>query len=616
MALIGDMQYLTIGSKTYRIASSSLPIASASTLGGIKVGTGLTIDSTTGVLSATGTSVTIDNALSDSSTNPVQNKVIKEALDDKIEQAVCYVTITGNATNGYEADKTFTEVETAYNAGYAIFALNGTSVFPLTLKASAGMNFTRYAGGTGKQITWTKSSNAITITSFSLAMDDEIPTKVSDLINDSNFTSNEGTVTSVRVQATSPVQSSISTAQSSSLNTTISLADGYGDTKNPYGIKTANYILAGPSSGSAAVPSFRELVASDIPDLSETYLTSYTETDPTVPNWAKASSKPTYTASEVGALPDTTVIPTKTSDLTNDSNFMSGMTILSYGSSTWNDFITAYQANHVVYCRASSNSNPASGSQTRMAFMAYVSDATNPTNVEFQYYRSVSSHTASQQGDQVYVYKLTNANAWTVTVREASVKVTTGSSDGIDVSYSSGAVTIGHTNSVTAQSTQALYPITYDAQGHITGSGTAVTVPTNSNIVDLIYPVGSIYMSVNSTSPATLFGGTWTQIEDTFLLAAGSTYTAGDTGGSATESYTPAGDVVGKAISLANAGIKAASVEATGYGVATTGGGFKNRLVILNTTSATTHNHTFSGTAETLNTMPPYLTVYMWQRTA
>ena len=79
-------------------------------------------------------------------------------------------------------------------------------------------------------------------------------------------TQNNGTVTSVRVQATSPVQSSTSTAQSSSLNTTISLADGYGDTKNPYGTKTAHYVLAGPTSGSAAAPSFRELGASDIPN--------------------------------------------------------------------------------------------------------------------------------------------------------------------------------------------------------------------------------------------------------------------------------------------------------------------------------------------------------------
>ena len=47
------------------------------------------------------------------------------------------------------------------------------------------------------------------------------------------------------------------------------------------------------------------------------------ETDPTVPAWAKAASKPTYTASEVGALPSNTSIPSKTSDLTNDSGFIS-----------------------------------------------------------------------------------------------------------------------------------------------------------------------------------------------------------------------------------------------------------------------------------------------------
>ena len=123
--------------------------------------------------------------------------------------------------------------------------------------------------------------------------------------NPNGYTTNTGTVTSVRVQATSPVQSSTSTEQTSSLNTTISLADGYGDTKNPYGTKTAHYVLIGPSSGSAAAPTFRALVASDIPDLSSTYLTSYTETDPTVPSWAKADSKPSYTFSEIGSTPTT-----------------------------------------------------------------------------------------------------------------------------------------------------------------------------------------------------------------------------------------------------------------------------------------------------------------------
>lgn len=49
------------------------------------------------------------------------------------------------------------------------------------------------------------------------------------------------------------------------------------------------------------------------------YLT--TESDPTVPTWAKQATKPSYTASEVGALPADTYIPQKTSDLTNDSDF-------------------------------------------------------------------------------------------------------------------------------------------------------------------------------------------------------------------------------------------------------------------------------------------------------
>lgn len=59
-----------------------------------------------------------------------------------------------------------------------------------------------------------------------------------------------------------------------------------------------------------------------------------------------------------------------------------------------------------------------------------------------------------------------------------------------------------------------------------------------SNIVDMIYPVGSIYMSVNNTNPSILFGGTWVQIQDRFLLASGSTYTGGSTGGAATVALT------------------------------------------------------------------------------
>lgn len=50
------------------------------------------------------------------------------------------------------------------------------------------------------------------------------------------------------------------------------------------------------------------------------------ETDPTVPSWAKQPNKPSYTASEVGALPADTKIPSKTSELENDSKFLTSYT--------------------------------------------------------------------------------------------------------------------------------------------------------------------------------------------------------------------------------------------------------------------------------------------------
>ena len=94
----------------------------------------------------------------------------------------------------------------------------------------------------------------------------------------------------------------------------------------------------------------------------------------------------------------------------------------------------------------------------------------------------------------------------------------------------------------------------------------SISVATNTTLLDLIYPVGAIYWSANSTSPATLFGGTWSQITDTFILAAGSTYIAGNTGGAAsysltennipshTHSFTPSGTVASHNHSFTPAG--------------------------------------------------------------
>ena len=161
------------------------------------------------------------------------------------------------------------------------------------------------------------------------------------------------------------------------------------------------------------------------------------------------------TASDLGAytkpnsgIPDTDIASAATWNAKQEQ-----MVVLSYGSSTWNDFITAYNNNAVVYCRASSNSNPASGSQTRMAFMAYVNNGATPTEVEFQYYRSRNSHTASQLNDEVYIYKLAKSNGWTNSVRQASIKQIKAGTN-IEVTYNSSdnSVTINNTNSSTPAS--------------------------------------------------------------------------------------------------------------------------------------------------------------------
>ena len=292
--------------------------------------------------------------------------------------------------------------------------------------------------------------------------------------NTSGYTTNTGTVTSVRVQATSPVSSSQNTSQTETLNTTISLDDAYGDTKNPYGSKAANLVLASPDSSTGA-PSFRSLTASDIPTIQGSNI-SYSNTTSGL------------SATNVqGAI---------------DELEGGRMVILRYGISTWNDFITVYNKNAIVYCRASSNSNPATGSQTRLAFMAYVSAAENPTSVEFQYYRSVSSHSASQQGDQVYVYKLDKTAGWTVTVREAMSKIAV--EKGLNSTYSSATIKLkanlksetALTNDSTAATEVAnrVYPVALDKSGYLavnvpweSGSGGGgmdlVNSPTNNDIL-------------------------------------------------------------------------------------------------------------------------------------
>lgn len=177
--------------------------------------------------------------------------------------------------------------------------------------------------------------------------------------------------------------------------------------------------------------------------------------------------------------------------------------------------------------------------------------------------------------------------------------------------------------------------------------------------VDDVYPVGSIYMSVNSTNPSTLFGGTWQQLEDTFLLGAGSSYSVNHVndstptidGGESTHILTPdetatknhshtyaKPDADTDSHKLTVSEIPAhkhdinernSSGTSTGWSYTTENGKYApsgNR--IWNNGGGNGHSHGISTTDTTTtdnpsnangiahNNMPPYMVVYIWKRTA
>ena len=156
------------------------------------------------------------------------------------------------------------------------------------------------------------------------------------------------------------------------------------------------------------------------------------------------------------------------------------MVVLSYGNSTWDDFIEAYNNHVIVYCKASSNSNPATGNQTRQAFMAYV-NAEPPTEVEFQYYRSVSSHSDSQQGDQIFIYKLSKTGGWSVTTRNTFTKIVAGSN--MTSSYSNGALTLNATGGGSGTDEKVTQTeSTANENYEVLVSGTASTATTTEGV--------------------------------------------------------------------------------------------------------------------------------------
>lgn len=136
-----------------------------------------------------------------------------------------------------------------------------------------------------------------------------------------------------------------------------------------------------------------------------------------------------------------------------------------------------------------------------------------------------------------------------------------------------------------------------------------------------VYPVGSIYISLNEESPANLFGGTWARIQDRFLMAAGETYGAGTTGGSNKHNHAldngyakiNMGFIEGFTTEY---GIIAQSKEVPQWGGTIRAGSVTNFTYSYDLPDQGTAATTLGGYSNTTTTLPPYLAVYVWQRVA
>lgn len=133
-------------------------------------------------------------------------------------------------------------------------------------------------------------------------------------------------------------------------------------------------------------------------------------------------------------------------------------------------------------------------------------------------------------------------------------------------------------------------------------------------LFNLIYPVGAIYLSTTNVDPGTIFGGTWEQIKDKFLLSAGDTYAAGSTGGKT--SYTLSAAI----------GAVDNNVHALGYiteGPIAYQKSYRPSIVVYggsaDTSATASWNHSTPVTEHSVNDrnvtiIPPYLSVYVWKR--
>ena len=273
--------------------------------------------------------------------------------------------------------------------------------------------------------------------------------KQTDINNWNSKTNNVGTVTSVRVQASSPLQSSVNSAQSGILNTTLSFID-----------QSANAVLAGPSSGTtAAAPTFRKLVAADIPSLTKSKISDF-PTSLKNPNSLSikifnGSSTATTTTYD-GSVNNQSIDVAGTNAITNINSTVDGKLQLTLADGSQPDPISI---------KITATTSDSASMANKLNLSQNVGSVSKPVYFD------------ANTGLPKEISYTIQSN-----VPENAIFTDTKYSAGTGLSLSG--TTFNHSNSITAGTvgtssatsstnrTITIPYITYDAQGHITASGT------------------------------------------------------------------------------------------------------------------------------------------------
>ena len=209
--------------------------------------------------------------------------------------------------------------------------------------------------------------------------------------------------------------------------------------------------------------------------------------------------------------------------------------------------------------------------------------------------------------NQIY---MTPASSSTYTLPAATSSTLGGVKIGSNITVSNGTISLSKTNVTAALG----YSDSTSSASSTNGGIAATPAAVKAAIAEAklaAWPVGSIYMSVSSTSPATLFGGTWERISERFLLGASSSYPAGGTGGEFTHKLTQS-ELPNYSLSVTNGSnvIRSKTGNSADAYVQTQSSGWG----IPNWESKTV-TVASGGSGEAHNNMPPYLAVNMWKRT-